>query len=215
MYSRASNDDFGLCEEHIQPQPHTFTLSSHNIAALVCIHMLYDVCTMENHLAMYFWRSVPVIVQLIPVSLLWKIKSTGQPQRKIVNLDNLQKYSDWGFNPHTRKWKFFYVVFEILLKASWPLKSAGTWMLLEQQLGGSHRHPADLWAKVDGELLCVGVTMQKWQGEVILWLLWHRLTPVLVKSSLISATTRDSSPLRNIMQSPRFWPRSVIQTRSN
>lgn len=38
----------------IQPQPHTFTLSSHNIAALVGIHMLYDVCTMENHLAMYF-----------------------------------------------------------------------------------------------------------------------------------------------------------------
>lgn len=41
-------------------------------------------------------------------------------------------------------------------------------MLLEEQLGGGYRHPADLWAKVDGELLCVGVTMQKWQGEVVL-----------------------------------------------
>lgn len=131
-------------------------------------------------------------------------KYTGWPWRKMWTVDNLRKHYTLRFIPKKKsRVQVLLSSFCIFLyKDFLPLKSSESNETL-QKPRGSYCLWTYLWAKVDSDLLCLWITLQKWPGKVVLRLLWYCLTPVLVESCLIPVRIRDDGHLMSTLPAPQ------------
>ena len=130
-------------------------------------------------------------------------KFIGQSWRIMWTLDNLRKHHTSGFIPREEiqgRNSFQHLLYSYKK----PLCLGDQWssMSLLRSPKGIFCPPIYLGAKVDSDLLCLRVTFQEWPGKVVLGLLWHCLTPVLIKSCLVPVRTRDNSHLLCTLPAP-------------